>query len=61
VVAGVIIAGPHVRNAFRRHLDDLKRTDGIAGKQVNLQAAHTKLSHSKAFIVRAYSLFSAGR
>jgi transposase len=28
----------------------------IAGKQVKLQAAHTKLSHSKAFIVRAYLL-----
>jgi len=27
VVAGKIIAGPHVRNACRRHLDDLKRTD----------------------------------
>jgi phage terminase large subunit-like protein len=25
VVAGKIIAGPHVRNACRRHLDDLKR------------------------------------
>ncbi len=30
VIAGDIIAGPHVRNACRRHLDDLKRTDGIA-------------------------------
>lgn len=29
VVAGEIVAGPHVRNACRRHLDDLKRTDGI--------------------------------
>jgi phage terminase large subunit-like protein len=28
VVAGEIVAGPHVRNACRRHLDDLKR-DGI--------------------------------
>ena len=28
----------------------------IAGKQIKLQAAHTKLSHSKAFIVRAYPL-----
>jgi len=27
VVAGDIIAGPHVRNACRRHLDDLKRDD----------------------------------
>lgn len=29
VLAGEIVAGPHVRNACRRHLDDLKRTDGI--------------------------------
>lgn len=29
VIAGDIVAGPHVRNACRRHLDDLKRTDGI--------------------------------
>ncbi|GHA03823.1 hypothetical protein GCM10011617_25920 [Novosphingobium arvoryzae] len=28
----------------------------IAGKQTKLQAAHTKLAHSKAFIVRAYPL-----
>ncbi|MEJ2459844.1 MAG: IS21 family transposase [Novosphingobium sp.] len=28
----------------------------IAGERVKLQAAHTKLSHSKAFIVRAYPL-----
>lgn len=27
VVAGEIVAGPHVRNACRRHLDDLKRDD----------------------------------
>jgi len=27
VVAGKIVAGPHVRNACRRHLDDLKRPD----------------------------------
>jgi phage terminase large subunit-like protein len=29
VVAGEIVAGPHVRNACRRHLADLGRTDGI--------------------------------
>lgn len=29
VLAGEIIAGPHVRNACKRHLSDLKRTDGI--------------------------------
>jgi phage terminase large subunit-like protein len=29
VLSGEIVAGPHVRNACRRHLDDLKRTDGI--------------------------------
>jgi len=27
VVAGTIVTGPHVRNACRRHLDDLKRGD----------------------------------
>lgn len=27
VLAGAIVAGPHVRNACRRHLDDLKRSD----------------------------------
>jgi hypothetical protein len=27
VVRGEIVAGPHVRNACRRHLDDLKRDD----------------------------------
>lgn len=27
VVAGEFVAGPHVRNACRRHLDDLKRND----------------------------------
>lgn len=27
VIAGEILAGPHVRNACRRHLDDLERTD----------------------------------
>jgi hypothetical protein len=31
----------------------------IAGKQTKLQAAHTKLSHSKAFIVRACPQYSA--
>lgn len=29
VVAGKIVAGPHVRNACRRHLADLDRADGI--------------------------------
>lgn len=29
VVAGEIVAGPHVRNACRRHLADLEREDGI--------------------------------
>lgn len=27
VVSGAIVAGPHVRNACRRHIDDLKRED----------------------------------
>lgn len=29
VCAGDIVAGPHVRNACRRHIEDLKRTDGL--------------------------------
>lgn len=29
VLSGEIVAGPHVRNACRRHLADLERTDGI--------------------------------
>lgn len=29
VISGQIVAGPHVRNACRRHIDDLRRTDGI--------------------------------
>lgn len=29
VIAGKIIAGPHVRNACQRHIHDLKRKDGI--------------------------------
>jgi phage terminase large subunit-like protein len=29
VISGEIVAGPHVRNACRRHLADLERTDGI--------------------------------
>ena len=28
VLSGAIVAGPHVRNACRRHIDDLKR-DGV--------------------------------
>jgi hypothetical protein len=28
----------------------------VAGKQTKLQVAHTKLAHSRAFIVRAYLL-----
>ncbi len=27
VLGGVIVAGPHVRNACQRHIDDLKRSD----------------------------------
>ena len=29
MVAGAIVAGPHVRNACKRHIADLKRKDGI--------------------------------
>ena len=28
----------------------------VGGKRIKLQAAHTKLSHSKAFVIRAYRL-----
>lgn len=36
VIAGEIVAGPHVRNACRRHLDDLKRDD----IEFDVKAAH---------------------
>jgi phage terminase large subunit-like protein len=39
VVSGEIVAGPHVRNACRRHLDDLKRTDGIWFNEADAQIA----------------------
>ena len=29
VISGEIVAGPHVRNACKRHIADLKRTDGV--------------------------------
>ena len=29
MVSGEIVAGPHVRNACKRHIADLKRKDGI--------------------------------
>ena len=29
MVAGEIVAGPHVRNACKRHIADLKRKDGV--------------------------------
>lgn len=29
VLSGEIVAGPHVRNSCRRHIEDMKRTDGI--------------------------------
>ncbi|WP_082770429.1 terminase TerL endonuclease subunit [Bradyrhizobium sp. CCH5-F6] len=38
VVAGKIVAGPHVRNACRRHLDDLKRKDLIYDKEAAAKA-----------------------
>lgn len=36
VVSGRVVAGPHVRNACRRHLDDLKRDDIV----FSVEAAH---------------------
>ncbi len=39
VLAGKMVAGPHVRNACRRHLDDLQR-GGERGLTWDLEAAH---------------------
>jgi phage terminase large subunit-like protein len=52
VVAGSIVAGPHVRNACRRHLDDLKRTDihfdpEAAAKALRFFENHLKLSEGQ--------------
>jgi phage terminase large subunit-like protein len=38
VVAGKIVAGPHVRNACQRHLDDLKRKDLVYDKEAAAKA-----------------------
>jgi phage terminase large subunit-like protein len=38
VVAGKIVAGPHVRNACQRHLDDLKRKDLVFDKEAAAKA-----------------------
>jgi len=38
VCAGKIVAGPHVRNACRRHLDDLKRKDIVFDKEAAAKA-----------------------
>lgn len=52
VVAGKIIAGPHVRNACRRHLDDLKRKDihfdkAAAAKALRFFEERLKLSEGQ--------------
>lgn len=41
VLSGEIVAGPHVRNACRRHLDDLKRKDGIRFDRAAAAHAHS--------------------
>lgn len=52
VVAGKIVAGPHVRNACRRHLDDLKRKDvkfdkAAAAKAIRFFEEHLRLSEGQ--------------
>ena len=52
VVAGEIVAGPHVRNACRRHLDDLKRDDiwfdeGLAARAIKFFETKLKLSEGQ--------------
>lgn len=52
VVSGKIVAGPHVRNACRRHLDDLKRTDiafdaDAAAKAIRFFEERLKLSEGQ--------------
>ncbi len=52
VVAGEIVAGPHVRNACRRHLDDMKRDDiwfdeGQAARAIKFFETKLKLSEGQ--------------
>ncbi len=52
VVAGEIVAGPHVRNACRRHLDDLKRDDiwfdeKLAARAIKFFETKLKLSEGQ--------------
>ncbi|KSV72936.1 hypothetical protein N182_28835 [Sinorhizobium sp. GL2] len=52
VVAGKIVAGPHVRNACRRHLEDLKRDDlhfdeAAAAKGIRFFEEKLKLSEGQ--------------
>ncbi|MCV0396953.1 MAG: terminase large subunit [Rhizobiaceae bacterium] len=52
VVAGKVVAGPHVRNACRRHLDDLKRDDlrfdeAAAAKAIRFFEEKLKLSEGQ--------------
>lgn len=52
VVSGEIVAGPHVRNACRRHLDDLKRDDirfdlASADKAIRFFESKLKLSEGQ--------------
>jgi phage terminase large subunit-like protein len=59
VLEGTIIAGPHVRNACRRHLDDLKRTDihfdlEAAAKAIRFFETKLKLSEGQ-FEGKAFS------
>ena len=52
VVAGDIVAGPHVRNACRRHLDDLRRDDlafdvGAAARALRFFEGKLRLSEGQ--------------
>lgn len=52
VISGDIVAGPHVRNACRRHLDDLARTDirydpAVAARALRFFETRLKLSEGQ--------------
>jgi phage terminase large subunit-like protein len=52
VLSGEVVAGPHVRNACRRHMDDLKREDthfdvGAANRAIRFLETKIKLSEGQ--------------
>lgn len=63
VVEGRIVAGPHVRNACRRHLDDLKRKDirfdkDLAARAIRFFESKLRLSEGQ-FEGRAFEVHPA--